>query len=479
MTDNVRLVEGLANDRMKQARQRIKKAQQTGEMLQVHDIVAARGLVLGERENSIFSDAWVPLAVLFLIVGFFLNRNLACMSLGTILLLVVGLSSWWKTRALNGVFYGREFDRTHIFPGEPIHLTVQAINHKSLPLTWLQFQDHIQGPVRIISDRHAPLDSLEEFTLVTSFTMRPYEQQERRVTLLFTQRGYYQVGPVRYQAGDPFTLFALEREHDARQMLVVYPKVWPLVELGLPAKEPFGDLRIPRSLFTDPIKMRGIRDYQPQDRFRDIHWKATARRGELQTKIFEPSTGMTMVVFLNVSTGLKFWMGTDPELLERLVAVTASVLNHGAEQKWGIGVYANGTVPRSDQGIKVRPSRSPNQLLAVLEALAAVTGFATGGIEQLMRRESPELPWAATMVLVTAVVTDEMIATLMQLREAGRRVVLISLDDEPPPATLGRILTYHIPATVPAFQQSLTARTITEASLQAVPTPEPVKLEAI
>jgi uncharacterized protein (DUF58 family) len=170
-------------------------------------------------------------------------------------------------------------------------------------------------------------------------------------------------------------------------------------------------------------------------------------------------------------------MGFDPLLLERAVSVAASIGAYGLQQKWEVGVYANGSVPNSDQPIRVAPGRSPDQLSHILEGMAVVTEFATGSIEGMMMRESPRLPWAATVVLVTAVVTDEIMVILVRLQEAGRRVVLISLADEPPPTNLGDILSYHIPSTAPAFKEGLNSHTATEAALSAIPTPEPVELE--
>jgi hypothetical protein len=118
----------------------------------------------------------------------------------------------------------------------------------------------------------------------------------------------------------------------------------------------------------------------------------------------------------------------------------------------------------------------------VLEALAAVTEFATGAIEMMLLRESPHLPWVSTVVLVSAVVTEEILIALVRLREAGRRVVLLALGDDPPPhiTTGGRIepiLVYHIPSTVPAFRAGHRSATATEAALSSIPTPEPVQLE--
>ena len=482
MTENIQeihlVVRENQKEAQKQARQNIMRAAMTGRAMSMADVATARGLVLRERENSIFSDAWVPLAVLFLIIGLAAGRQSAMLALGLVLLLIVGISTTWKNLSLLGVTYERRFNRNRVFPGEPIEMTVTVGNDKSLPLTWLQFRDEL--PVAIENEHTISQVSSEitgRYMLQNTFSLYGREQTNRTFTLRFPKRGYYKLGPVTYESGDIFTLFTIQRDHQYLDTLIIFPQIYPLDELGLPAKEPFGDVRVRRSLFTDPIKTQGIRNYQPGDRFRDVHWKATAVRGDIQTKVYEPSTGMTIAVFLNVATFPRHWMGFDPELLERGVSVAGSIANYGVQQGWGVGVFANGSVPNSDQPIRVRPSRSPEQLAHVLEALAAVTEFATGSIEKMMMRTSPSLPWASTIVLVTAVVTEEMMVALIRLKEAGRRVVLISLADEPPPRGLGNILAYHIPSTVPAFQKEHKANTVTEAALSSIPTPEPVGLE--
>jgi len=466
-----------------EARKRMRQALITGETFGQADFAQSRGLVLRERENSVFSDAWTAVAILFIIAGLIASRNMPLLALGIVLLLIVAVSSFWKNLSLLGVTYERSFDRTRVFPGEPVEMTLTIGNDKFLPLTWLQFRDEL--PVAPITESvfsHKASEITGRYILRSTFSLHGRERTHRSVILHFPTRGYYDLGPVTYESGDVFTLFTTSQTYKQKDTLVVYPQVWPLDALGLPAKEPFGEVKTRRSLFTDPIKTQGIRDYQPQDRFRDVHWKATARRGSLQTKIYDPSTGMNLALFLNVATLPKHWMGFEPDLLERAVSVTASVANYGAQQGWGVGVYANGSVPNSDQPIRVPPGRSTEQINHILEALAAVTEFATGGIEQMMFRESPHLSWAATMVLVTAVTSPEIIAALVRLKEAGRRIVLISLAEEPPPANLGALLTYNIPLNAPAFQteNSQAAAVATAvAALSAIPTPQPVDLMAL
>lgn len=468
---------------MRRARRNLMLAAVTGQGLDMADAAGARGHIMREHEDSIFTEVWIPLAILFLVVGLIAGRNAGFIVLGIVLLLIVAVSTVWKNLSLFGVTYSRRFDRTRVFPGEAIEMTVDIQNQKMLPLTWLKFRDSLPVPPDVDNSQYSMSGELAgNFYLHSVYSMQSHEQVSRKAVLRFPRRGYYKIGPVTYESGDIFTLFTRVREHQYIDTLVIYPQIWPLTELGLPPKEPFGEDKVRQSLFTDPTRTRGIRDYNPHDRFRDVHWKATARRGHLQTKIYDPSTGMTMAVFLNVATFARHWLGFDPDLLERAVSVAASICNFGVQQGWGVGVYANGAIPNSDQPIRVPPGRSIGQLGNILEALAAVTEFATGAIDMMLLRESPHLPWVATVVLVTAVVTEEILIALVRLHEAGRRVVLISLSEDPPPHLRSRrrlmpVLTYHIPSTVPAFQAGYRSATATEAALSSIPAPEPVQLE--
>jgi hypothetical protein len=81
----------------------------------------------------------------------------------------------------------------------------------------------------------------------------------------------------------------------------------------------------------------------------------------------------------------------------------------------------------------------------ILELLAQVTPFATQPIEELLVEQAPNLPWGATLVVVTAVAHDDLLATLLDLASVGRRIVLITLAQEPPRQYMGSVTVYHLP----------------------------------
>jgi uncharacterized protein (DUF58 family) len=173
-----------------------------------------------------------------------------------------------------------------------------------------------------------------------------------------------------------------------------------------------------------------VRDYRPDDAPKHIHWRATARRGELQVKVYDPTISYQWVLFVNVATFPYAWQGTDPEMLERVISLAASIAYFGSEHKYAVGLIANGTWPESDQRLKISPRRNPDQLRHVLEALAAITSFITTPIENLMQHETINLAWGATLVVITGIVTEALLAEMIRLRYVGRRMALISLDED-------------------------------------------------
>jgi uncharacterized protein (DUF58 family) len=391
------------------------------------------------------------MAGLLIIVGLIAQQR-ALFVLAACILTVIPCAWWWKRMSLRHVEYERRFDKRCAFPGETFEMIVRITNRKVLPLTWLEISDEVPMAMPLVRGMLMPTHIPQIGTLNNVLSMRWYERVSRRYELRCTERGVHVLGPVHLRSGDLFTLFEARETSSSSDRLVVYPHIWPLEDLGLPSKEPFGERKAHRRLLEDPLRTVGIRDYHPEDSLRHIHWKATAHRGQLQVRVFEPAATPNLVILLNVSTFEHNWEGVLPELFERTISVGGSIATWAVGQKYKVGLVANGCMPFSDQPIRVPPGRSPGQLAAILEALACVTSFATLSMPELLRRESPRLPWGATLVVVTAIVTDGLAAALLGLRDAGRQMALVSLAEEPPPQ-MERVAIFHIPSSTLAFQR--------------------------
>jgi len=391
-----------------------------------------------------FNDTWIALAAFFGLLGLAFRQD-ALVIMSTLLLTVIPVAWLWNRYALRGVTYLRHLSEHRAFVGEEVTLTIQVANRKLLPIPWMKAEDELPATIPLLDTRLAPTHREDVGYLVNLFSLRWHERVTRRFRMKCTQRGFYTIGPVRLQASDVFGLFTTDETLPREEVLIVYPQVWPIEVLGLPPKDPFGNVRSDIRLFADPSRAVGLRDHQPEDGLKHIHWKASARQQRLQVKVYEPTTSPQWVLFLNVATLPEPFQGSDPKLLERAIEVAASVASHGVEQKHLVGLIANGTLPRSDQPLRVLPSRSPDQLMHILEALAAVTSFSTSRIADLMEAESPRLPWGATLIVITGVVSDSLLATMLRLKGAGRKMALIAVGAEVNPEQLPGIRVYRTP----------------------------------
>ena len=188
----------------------------------------------------------------------------------------------------------------------------------------------------------------------------------------------------------------------------------------------------------------GVREYRPEDSFRRVHWPATARTGELKVKVLEPTSAQVLVACLNAATFPRHWEGVYPELLEHLVSVTASIVKMGIDDGYQVGMISNGTLAYADQPFRIPPGRSGRQLSHMLTALASVTPVVSAPFNRFLLREVPRVPYGSTLMIITAVMTPTLAETILRVKHHGRRIVLVSVAKEAPPAIEG-IRMVHIP----------------------------------
>jgi uncharacterized protein (DUF58 family) len=380
----------------------------------------------------VLTRRWLSLLAVVFLLGAVLQAPLL-IALSTMLAVVVGVAVWWRNRSLEGVIYYRRPYYRRAFPGEKIPLRIEIENRKLLPISWLRVSDHWPKAVGPDDDEAlAPSHIPEEGLLTNVFSLRWYERARRNYILLFRKRGVYLAGPVRLESGDLFGMFEQVKEVDLSERLTVFPKLIPFQDIHLPTDDPFGELYSRRRLYEDPTQPIGVRDYRPEDEFRRVHWPATAHTGNLQAKIFQPVSAKVVVLCMNVATFPRHWEGTLPALLEYLISVTASMVSRAVEDGYRVGLISNGCLANSDQPFRIRPGRSRKQLSHLLEALAGVTPLITAPFERFLIQQVPQMPYGATLVVLTAITSPELSETLIRLKQHGRRITLMSFAKEPP-----------------------------------------------
>lgn len=196
------------------------------------------------------------------------------------------------------------------------------------------------------------------------------------------------------------------------------------------------------------MRFAGVREYVAGDNPRRVHWRATARTGVMQTRVYEPSASPVAAVFLDTITFSYLWEGQNSALLELAVCTAASLCSQLLKGKHQVGLYANAPIPGKSRTVRVPPGRRPGQYVRILEDLAALMPAFGDRIEQMVLQEMPRLPWGATVVIVTCRVTEGLQRSLLRhVRSSGAsRFVVVAIGVQPTllPEFRKRVPVFHL-----------------------------------
>ena len=311
--------------------------------------------------------------------------------------------------------------------GETAVATVEITNRKPLPLPWLEARLFLgEGVEPEHVARAAPRGWLD-----CGFPLRSHERVVVRLRVRVPGRGAYAIGPLRIRAGDWLGFTQTERTVAARPEVIAYPAPLAVRDRALASLRPLAETATRRGLVPDPLRFRGVRPHRRGDARKEIHWKASARLRELQTKLYEPATSLDSIFLVNVASYEQYWIQADPDAAELVVSATAELVRHAASAGRQVGLVTNGIDNLTHERPRSALGRGPRSLTRSLEILARLGPYAVGAPETVFLRERGRLPWGATLIIVTPRLGQGLANAAVALRRAHHRVLVVSVGEIP------------------------------------------------
>ncbi len=221
--------------------------------------------------------------------------------------------------------------------------------------------------------------------------------RSRISVLRFGRRGEYAFDAYKAASRYPFRLVACSMKFRQPQRLVVLPRLgqltgrWTALRRGA---DP-GPHRVQHRRGLTEGDFYGLRDWRPGDSRRWIHWRTSARRGNLMVRQFEQPRSENLVLLIDL------WRPAEPqdrdeEKVELAVSfaatIAADVCRRGGSQ---LLVATSGKAVQSQFGGASRSlARDVMHHLAVVES-------GDGDIGELYRRAASEGPAAAQIILIS------------------------------------------------------------------------------
>ncbi|CAO5167854.1 DUF58 domain-containing protein [Frankia sp. AiPs1] len=299
----------------------------------------------------------------------------------------------------------RRLEPRRVTVGDRVAVRIQMENVSRSPSSVLLVEDTagsgLGGGARFVLDR-----------------VEPGGRRDLSYALRAAARGRYQIGPMAIRLGDPFGLCELSRSFRSLDELVVAPAIE-----RLPSARPHGFA----SQHAEQRRTSGpagddestTRPYRSGDDLRKVHWKTTARSGELMVRREEhPHTSAATIL---LDTRARAWPGAaDSDAFEWAVSAVG-----------GIGLH----LARSGNRVRLITDRGPVTTIAgtavsgLLDELSTLTPSNAESLHPaLAAMRRPGADRGAMIVAVLGRTEPALAKVLCGLRPAGAPAIAVLVD---------------------------------------------------
>ncbi len=232
-------------------------------------------------------------------------------------------------------------------------------------------------------------------------------------------RGRFRVGPLSIRLTDPFGLVELTRSFSSADDLVVTPVVSPLPPVPLGGNWSGGGESAARTLAASGEDDVTTREYREGDDLRKVHWRSTARTGELMVRREEQPFTSRATLLLDDRDRAHHGRGPASSVewcVSAVASVGVALLRHG---------YALRLLDTSDRGLV--PGGLPVTESVLLESLADVqtSGRTTmSDVTALLRRSGTD----GLLVAALGTLDENDAERLARLRQGGGTCIALLLD---------------------------------------------------
>jgi uncharacterized protein (DUF58 family) len=322
---------------------------------------------------------------------------------------IIGIGgSYVLTRAgLADLEAGYRVDHRQGHVGDDMRTTYSISNQSRLPKPWLEVYSPTDLPVPIPG---------------RALGLRSWAQRSWIAVVPLTRRGTFRIEPMIVRTGDPFGFFEAAATVGRATAVTVFPRVVALPSWRLPNANLEGSHSAPeRTLQTTPLATT-VRPYAPGDSFNRIHWRTTARLGEIQVKEFDLEQTADVWLYVDLHGAVQAGVD-DTSTVEEAMRVAASIAHDAILENRAVGLTTSG-----HRIVNIPADRGPRQRQKIMQLLAAVDGDGRTPLAEVLLAGLPKLRRGMTAVVVTPSRDRRWIKALTSLKSRGVGATVVVLD---------------------------------------------------
>jgi uncharacterized protein (DUF58 family) len=239
-----------------------------------------------------------------------------------------------------------------------------------------------------------------------------------RYVLVQLRRGRYAFDDVHVEIADPFGLERVAVPLPAPGALLVYPRLVRLARLFSETGAHSHDGRRLLLRRQSGFELHGVREYAQGESLRRVHWRSTARRGQLMVKELEDAPRDEIAVLLDADASAVVRDSFDVQV-RAAGSILESYVRHGRR-----AVLVLNSERRDVQQVHSAAA----DWRRALELLAAVEPTGRATLARLLAEQDGPAARALELAVVTARLEPALVDRLLQRAASHRKVSLVYVD---------------------------------------------------
>ncbi len=223
----------------------------------------------------------------------------------------------------------------------------------------VEFEDEIAGGNKTVDERfeikHRILSSRD---LKLNLSVVPNEEFETKgekniykeletntdfsYYLLPKSRGYHEVGEIKGWLFGPLNIYKRSFHHEIETEVIVQSSKKAIKKAKTYSKRTYAEefVEDPFAFTVRSNEFEGIREFQPGDSLRDIHWKSFSKFDKLMTRVYERVSPIGAQILLDCSPSMRRSLPNGTTKLDHSVYISLQILKNFEIQGHDIGMTA-------------------------------------------------------------------------------------------------------------------------------------------
>lgn len=307
--------------------------------------------------------------------------------------------------------YNHYIDQKNVVKGDMINYTIEIINNNRLLL---------YCPMNIYLS-HEKLLVNKEFES-DFFVLFPRETKKFKIPIHCKYRGNYNIGVSTIVIMDYFGLIKIKYKNIKNIKVLVYPNIEILNYFPVKSIE-YEDIQLfNHNIFGEKTNIHDIRSYQKGDPLKLIHWKLSAKKGELLVKDFSSNNHKKVCILIDCKRLTK---NEDENIIieDLLIESVVAIIYYLLSKRESVQLIYELDQLVDKQAINIESWD------IIYEDLARLSFIGNRSIEELLDINYNKLitNQCSTVVIATSELTEQLYISTLKLKRQGYDVHIMTI----------------------------------------------------